>query len=171
LALAKDEHWSALITDVRKAYKGKLTYVARADHFEQLAFWNEMDFVGLSGVGDLLADPAKDKARAARATELGKRLRTWVGQHTKPYLLSGVRADFARAQAREPAQLAIKQLDAVRAFYQALNADKALAGVYLSLARPGAAAQQPALEGTFQVASASAEVLKHWYTRSRGPVN
>jgi hypothetical protein len=85
--------------------------------------------------------------------------------------LSSVHADFARASAREPAQLAIKQLDAVRAFYQTLNADKALAGVYLSLARPGATAQQPALEDAFQVASASAEVLKHWYTRSRGPVN
>lgn len=173
LALAKDEHWGPLISDVRKAYKGKLTYVARAEHFEQVPFWNRMDFVGLSGVGDLLADPAKDKARAARAAELGKRLRSWVAEHATPYLLSSVRADFARATVHEPALLATKQLEAVRAFYQVLNADKALAGVYLSLARPRAVAQPSTTEDEAapQVASASAEVLKHWYTRSRGPVN
>jgi hypothetical protein len=180
LALAQDEHWLALITDVRKAYKGKLTYVARAEHFESVGFWQEMDFVGLSGVGELLADPSKDAARAQRRAELGKRLRSWLLANQKPYLLSSVHADFAlvsgdkaltaQGSSREQTNaLAIKQLDAVRAFYQALNADKALAGVYLSLARPGSAAKP--IAATPQVASASAEVLKHWYTRSRGPLN
>jgi hypothetical protein len=171
LALAQDEHWAALITDVRKAYKGKLTYVARADHFESVPFWNEMDFVGLSGVGELLADPSSDPARAGRRAELGKRLRGFLGAHAKPYLLSSVRADFAVVHGQKPNETAIKQLDAVRAFYQALNADKSLAGVYLSLARPGAQAKQPAASEAPQVASASTEVLRHWYTRSRGPLN
>lgn len=171
LPLAQDEHWTSLITDVRKAYKGKLTYVARAEHFESVPFWNEMDFVGLAGVGELLADPTRDPARAARRTELGKRLRGFVGARPKPYLLSAVRADFAVVHGEKPNDTAVKQLDAVRAFYQALNADKSLAGVYLSLARPGAAQKPPEAEETPAVASASAEVLKHWYTRSRGPLN
>lgn len=171
LALMQDEHWASLITDMRKAYKGQLTYIARADHFESVPLWSQMDFVGLSGVADLLADPAKDAGRAARGAELAKRLRAWVGEHKKPYLLSSVHTDFARAQARDANQVASKQLDAVRAFYQALNADKALAGVYLSLARPGASTKQPVVEDAPQVASASAEVLKHWYTRSRSPLN
>jgi hypothetical protein len=171
LSLAQDEHWAALITDVRKAYKGKLTYVARADHFESVPFWGEMDFVGLSGVGELLADPSKDPARAQRRGDLGKRLRAWLGEHQKPYLLSSVRADFAVVRGQQANETAIKQLDAVRAFYQALNADKSLAGVYLSLARPGGPAKQPVPAEAPPVASASAEVLKHWYTRSRGPLN
>jgi hypothetical protein len=171
LSLAQDEHWTALITDVRKAYKGKLTYVARAEHFESVPFWNEMDFVGLSGVGELLADPSKDAARAQRRAELGKRLRGWVGEHQKPYLLSSVRADFALVSSDKPNETAIKQLDAVRAFYQALNAEKSLAGVYLSLACPGAPAKPPTPVIAPQVASASTEVLKLWYTRSRGPLN
>lgn len=41
-------HWRQLISAVREAYQGKLTYAANFDHYDQVAFWRELDFIGIN---------------------------------------------------------------------------------------------------------------------------
>ncbi len=41
--------WSRLIADIRKTYSGKLTYCANWDDYEQVVFWKELDYIGISG--------------------------------------------------------------------------------------------------------------------------
>ena len=41
-------HWKGLIAEVRAVYRGKLTYAANFDHYEQVAFWSELDFIGIN---------------------------------------------------------------------------------------------------------------------------
>jgi hypothetical protein len=161
---ASDEvHWRALITDVRKAFKGKLTYGVRPDHLEAVTFWDAVDLVSLVGLDELLADAASHADQ--KLTALAQRLRAWGKTHDRPLLLTGIGTGAARAAALTPSAedraLLNEQLDAVRALYRGLQAEPLVAGVYLSLARP-IAAYEPA-----QTASASAEVMRHWYTRSR----
>jgi hypothetical protein len=40
--------WRDLISATRKVYSGKLTYAANFDHYEQVAFWSELDLIGIN---------------------------------------------------------------------------------------------------------------------------
>ncbi|WP_040005479.1 glycoside hydrolase family 113 [Fibrisoma limi] len=46
-AVARPDFWKQLIRDVKTIYKGKLTYAANWDRYEQIPFWNELDYVGV----------------------------------------------------------------------------------------------------------------------------
>ncbi len=41
--------WLSMIKEYRKSYQGKLVYSANWDNFEKVPFWNELDYVGISG--------------------------------------------------------------------------------------------------------------------------
>lgn len=40
--------WKKLIKSVRGAYKGKLTYAANFDNYQEVAFWKQLDFIGIN---------------------------------------------------------------------------------------------------------------------------
>ena len=44
----RPEFWHALIKKIRKVYKGKLTYCANWDDYEDVTFWNDLDYIGIS---------------------------------------------------------------------------------------------------------------------------
>ena len=47
--LAKEQEWRSLIKKLRGIYSGPLTYAANwGEEFEQLKFWDELDFIGLN---------------------------------------------------------------------------------------------------------------------------
>jgi len=48
-AKKRPEFWIKLIKEIRTQYKGNLTYCANWDDYEQVTFWKELDFVGMSG--------------------------------------------------------------------------------------------------------------------------
>jgi hypothetical protein len=39
--------WKELIVEVRKIYKGKLTYAANWDEYKRVIFWNKLDYIGI----------------------------------------------------------------------------------------------------------------------------
>ncbi|MDF2158431.1 hypothetical protein [Algoriphagus sp. CAU 1675] len=43
----RGEDWSRLIREIRNIYSGKLTYAANFTEFEQVSFWDELDYVGI----------------------------------------------------------------------------------------------------------------------------
>ncbi|KAB1160677.1 glycoside hydrolase [Tenacibaculum aiptasiae] len=43
----RPEFWDKLIKEVRKVYKGKLTYAANWDEFKRVPFWEEIDYIGI----------------------------------------------------------------------------------------------------------------------------
>ncbi len=40
--------WVELIQNVRKIYKGKLTYAANYDNYQEVDFWDQLDFIGIN---------------------------------------------------------------------------------------------------------------------------
>jgi len=40
--------WIKMIEEIRQTYCGQLTYSANWDHYQQIPFWKELDFVGVS---------------------------------------------------------------------------------------------------------------------------
>lgn len=43
----RPEYWGNLIIQIKKIYKGKLTYAANWDEFDRVPFWNRLDYVGV----------------------------------------------------------------------------------------------------------------------------
>lgn len=51
------KEWYDLIKNVRSVYKGKLTYAANFNEFENVPFWRELDFIGIQAYFPLTKDP------------------------------------------------------------------------------------------------------------------
>jgi ppGpp synthetase/RelA/SpoT-type nucleotidyltranferase len=43
----RPKYWDNLITEIKKRYKGKLTYAANWDEFKRTPFWDRIDFIGV----------------------------------------------------------------------------------------------------------------------------
>lgn len=43
----RPEYWKQLIKEVKKVYKGKLTYAANWNEYKKTSFWKELDFIGV----------------------------------------------------------------------------------------------------------------------------
>ncbi|MBU2939145.1 glycoside hydrolase [Lacinutrix sp. C3R15] len=43
----RPDFWKQLIVEIRKVYKGKLTYAANWDEFKRTPFWSDLDFIGI----------------------------------------------------------------------------------------------------------------------------
>lgn len=43
----RPEFWNKLIKEVRKVYKGKITYAANWDEFKRVPFWKDIDYIGI----------------------------------------------------------------------------------------------------------------------------
>ncbi|WP_034041620.1 glycoside hydrolase family 113 [Wocania ichthyoenteri] len=44
---SRPDYWSNLIIEIKKTYKGKLTYAANWDEFKRTPFWGDLDFIGV----------------------------------------------------------------------------------------------------------------------------
>ena len=49
--------WRALIRQVRQAYHGPLTYAANYDEYQQIRFWDALDYIGIQAYFPLVAAP------------------------------------------------------------------------------------------------------------------
>jgi hypothetical protein len=45
--LNRNEYWHNLILDIRKVFKGKLTYAANWDEYKRVPFWKQLDYIGV----------------------------------------------------------------------------------------------------------------------------
>ena len=43
----RPEYWNNLILEIKKVYKGRLTYAANWDEFKRTPFWKDLDFIGI----------------------------------------------------------------------------------------------------------------------------
>lgn len=43
----RPEYWRNLIAEIKKVYKGKLTYAANWDEYKRVPFWDALDFIGV----------------------------------------------------------------------------------------------------------------------------
>lgn len=80
----QSERWRALIGEVRERFSGTLTWSANWDRFEQVAFWDALDEVGVSAWFELGADPERGWDEPIR------RLRTIAETTGKPVVLTEV---------------------------------------------------------------------------------
>jgi hypothetical protein len=66
------DYWRELIQEVRGIYKGQITYAANFDNYDVIAFWDDLDFIGINAYFALrnpnlsISDPQKMKRSLER---------------------------------------------------------------------------------------------------------
>lgn len=100
-------NWRTLIAAARTAYSGKLTYAANFDHYDQIGFWPELDYVGINSYFSLrphLNDAPGEDELLARFTdrwrEILERIDTF--RNEKPVLFTEIGYTFLRYSTVEP---------------------------------------------------------------------
>jgi hypothetical protein len=62
-------YWRNLIEKVRETYKGKLTYAANWDEYNETPFWQELDYIGIDAYFPLSEDKTPEIESLLRAWE------------------------------------------------------------------------------------------------------
>ncbi|WP_452229718.1 glycoside hydrolase family 113 [Lacinutrix sp. MEBiC02404] len=92
-------YWSALIVEIRKVYKGKLTYAANWDEFKRTPFWNALDYIGVDAYFPISASKTPTVAECLEGWKTHKSVIKEISdRHKKPILFTefGYRsADYA----------------------------------------------------------------------------
>ena len=52
----RPDYWQRLITKIRAVYDGKLTYAANWDNYDQVTFWDQLDYIGVDAYFPLVHD-------------------------------------------------------------------------------------------------------------------
>ena len=61
-------YWEGLIEDTRKVYSGKMTIAANFDNYQEVAFWDKLDFIGINAYFPLRKiDSSKEMASQIRS--------------------------------------------------------------------------------------------------------
>ena len=63
-------HWRQLIRQVRERYQGQLTYAANFDQYQQVGFWDTLDFIGINAYFPLRSTLTSDKSPETLKTTL-----------------------------------------------------------------------------------------------------
>lgn len=85
----RPEYWLTLIIEVRKVYKGKLTYAANWDEYKTVPFWKELDYIGVDAYFPLVQDqtPTTSQIKYALLQPLNE-LRIVSNSNNKPILFT-----------------------------------------------------------------------------------
>lgn len=82
-------YWSQLIQDIKREYHGQLTYAANWDNYENVPFWDQMDYIGVDAYFPLVHEKDPDVATIKRAwAPLVSRLRSFGALYHKPILFA-----------------------------------------------------------------------------------
>ena len=131
--------WKALIEDIRKIFTGKLTYAAHWDmEFEEIAFWGELDYVGINAYFPLDAPSHSTVKELVEAWNIPLRsIDSLVQKVKRPILFTEVGFRAVEGAHRKPWEYKGKKGDpegAARAYdalFEALHTSTWLQGVFL----------------------------------------
>jgi hypothetical protein len=171
------DRWRALIKEIRKIYKGKLTYVASAESFDKVAFWDALDVLSIAveqrdprseaQLLDRLSPLRKRLERSAPARELGYQLveagcgaagarsEAMLDAHAEPRVSKRASDEAKRAQPRASENSTLCQ----RALFQSFGDASHLEGVFVRGESEASAESAGEHSGS--------EVVRHWYRRSK----
>ncbi len=99
----REEHWRGLIRDLRRIYRGPLTYAAHWDkEFEAVTFWGQLDYIGVNFYFPLAAPGEQPRADSPRVQELVTKLAALSRRYGKPVIFTEVGYPAAATGAAQP---------------------------------------------------------------------
>lgn len=138
----RPQDWRAIIAEVRKVYRGRLTYGANwYGEFEEVPFWDDLDLIGIHGYFPLSTEqrPTRPELIHGWRTYL-ERIARLQKRYGKPVLFTELGYRSVRAAASKPwewpragedARVDLElQADCYRAFFETFWDKPWFAGVY-----------------------------------------
>jgi hypothetical protein len=135
----ESDRWRTIIAEVRRVYRGKLTYSANWDHYQQVPFFDALDYAGVTGYFELAKrdeDPTVVSLIQAWQN-VHQQLLRWQHRIDKPLLLTEVGYLSQKNAAAWPWKEGADEeldLDLQRRCYEAVrkawDGEKQLAGIY-----------------------------------------
>jgi hypothetical protein len=100
------DEWIKTIAEVRKVFKGRLTYSSNWDHYKSVGFWDQLDLIGMNsywkfGEKGKTENPSVDQI-VARWKEIQADLLPWVESQNKPLMFLEIGWFSQRNVAYEP---------------------------------------------------------------------
>jgi len=86
-AVEREPFWRQLIADIRAIYDGELVYASNWDHYQNIAFWDELDYIGVDSYFPLVdaVTPTVEEIDAAWPP-VKQQLADFSNQHGKQIL-------------------------------------------------------------------------------------
>ena len=85
------ERWLGTIAEIKKVYKGKLTYSSNWDHYESVTFWDQLDYVGMNNYYELAKKPGVPVAELNKTWEpIKKNILDFAAKQHKPFMFTEV---------------------------------------------------------------------------------
>jgi len=85
------ERWIGTIAEIKKVYKGKLTYSSNWDHYESVTFWDQLDYVGMNNYYELAKKPGVPVAELNKTWEpIKKNILDFAAKQKKPFMFTEV---------------------------------------------------------------------------------
>jgi len=163
------DQWRTLIQKVRGVYQGQLTYSANWDHYEEVAFWDDLDFLGLSGYYELVSfdHPTVDDI-VEGWIPIKEKLHRWQARWNKPFLFIEIGYMSQEGVASQPWNYLSKaplNLEEQQRCYEALRRawedESNFAGLYLWVWEPD---KQGSTDKGYNFAGKPAEaIVRAWY--------
>lgn len=99
----REKEWRRLIANVRKVYKGKLTFASNWDSYEKIAFWDALDYVGVQAYFPISEsqDPTRKDIERSWDGHL-ERLAMFSKKVNKPILFTEIGYNRSLDAARQP---------------------------------------------------------------------
>lgn len=90
--LAQEDKWREIFRNIRKLYQGKMTYAANWGYeFEQVQFWDELDFIGLNCYYPLSkSDNPRDKDLKENFSRIKDKIRKVHIEHKKQIVFTEI---------------------------------------------------------------------------------
>lgn len=88
-SLQRPQFWRGLIAKIRKQYSGDLVYAANWDEFQDISFWDELDYIGIDAYFPLSGNiqPTVEELHLAWSDPLSK-IKKCQRKHNKPVLFT-----------------------------------------------------------------------------------
>lgn len=85
----REKFWRELAREVRTVYKGEITYASNWDNFEQIKFWDELDYIGVDAYFPL-TDSLSPSVREIEQgwSDIKQQLRSSGAKYDKPILFT-----------------------------------------------------------------------------------
>ena len=88
-AVRRPEYWRSLVKKIREVYHGKLTYSANWDEYEKVAFWDDLDYIGVDTYFPVnTAGVPKVRKTLRNWRRISKRIKRLGQEYNRPILLT-----------------------------------------------------------------------------------
>ncbi|WPO36280.1 hypothetical protein R9C00_02340 [Flammeovirgaceae bacterium SG7u.111] len=136
--VARREFWEGLINKVRGCFKGKVTYASNWDNYQNVGFWDKLDYIGVDGyfplseqksptLDELLTGWEKPKNELVAFAEKHEKLLlfTEIGYESTDYNTAG---HWIKDKPKEPNES--PQAIAYQAFFEIWQKEEVYAGAF-----------------------------------------